>query len=114
MGAFGRQVVEALPCTPMGNPCLAAALLLAALAPAQRTWIVNKSGGAGVDFTDIPPAIAAAAPGDTVRALGTSSTTYTPFTLTKALTVETNAGAQLYSPLVPLLRVAQIPAGRVA
>src|SRR5262245_21147749 len=30
----------------------------------QATWVVNSSGGPGVSFTDIPPAIAAAADGD--------------------------------------------------
>ncbi len=30
----------------------------------QTTWVVDDSGGPGVDFTDIPPAIAAAADGD--------------------------------------------------
>ncbi len=30
----------------------------------QTTWVVDDSGGPGVDFTDIPPAIAAAAEGD--------------------------------------------------
>ncbi len=42
---------------------VAGALLVAAV-PAQRTWVVSARGGPGVNFTDIPPAIAAAADGD--------------------------------------------------
>ncbi|HEX5051703.1 MAG TPA: hypothetical protein VFZ65_08030 [Planctomycetota bacterium] len=34
---------------------------------AQQIWKVNCLGGAGVDFTDLPPAVAAAAPGDEIR-----------------------------------------------
>ena len=33
---------------------------------AQRTWIVGLNGGAGVDFTEIQPAIDAASPGDVI------------------------------------------------
>ena len=39
---------------------------LAAPCAAQRTWLVDSSGGPGVDFTDLPPAVAAASPGDTI------------------------------------------------
>lgn len=38
--------------------------LLAATGQAQRTWSVAAAGGSGVDFTDIPPAVAAAADDD--------------------------------------------------
>ncbi|GAB4139901.1 MAG: hypothetical protein Fur0037_06270 [Planctomycetota bacterium] len=41
-------------------------LLFAAPALAQRTWVVDMRGGTGVDFLDLPPAVAAAAPGDTI------------------------------------------------
>ncbi|MFK7741122.1 MAG: hypothetical protein AB8H80_12450 [Planctomycetota bacterium] len=37
--------------------------------PAQQTWRVQCGGGPGVDFTDLPPAVAAAAPGDTILVL---------------------------------------------
>jgi hypothetical protein len=33
---------------------------------AQRTWIVDQANGAGTDFTDLPPAVQAAATGDTI------------------------------------------------
>ncbi len=36
------------------------------IAPAQRTWIVDAANGAGTDFTDLPPALTAAADGDTI------------------------------------------------
>jgi hypothetical protein len=34
--------------------------------PAQQVWKVACGGGPGVHFTDLPPAVAAAAPGDTI------------------------------------------------
>lgn len=46
---------------------LVAAQLLAAPAIAQsHVWVVDDDGGPGVDFTDITPAVAAAASGDTI------------------------------------------------
>lgn len=43
-----------------------AVALVGTLAQAQRTWIVDAANGAGTDFTDLPPALAAAADGDTI------------------------------------------------
>lgn len=43
------------------------ALFVVAPLAAQQTWVVDRSGGPGVHFTDLPPAVAAAAPGDTIR-----------------------------------------------
>jgi hypothetical protein len=61
------------------------ALTLAPLAHAQaNTWIVDDSGGAGVNFTDIGAAIAAASPGDRVLVRDGN---YAGFTLDKALFV---------------------------
>jgi hypothetical protein len=45
----------------------------------QTTWVVNSNGGPGVNFTDIPPAIAAAATGDILLV---QTGTYSHFTLT--------------------------------
>ncbi|MCI0585813.1 MAG: hypothetical protein L0323_03110 [Planctomycetes bacterium] len=44
----------------------------------QQVWVVDDDGGPGVNFTDLPPAIAAAADGDTLLVRAGS---YTPFTL---------------------------------
>ncbi|MCI0588067.1 MAG: hypothetical protein L0323_14640 [Planctomycetes bacterium] len=44
----------------------------------QSVWVVDDNGGPGVDFTDIPPAIAAAADGDILLV---KAGTYAPFTL---------------------------------
>ncbi len=44
----------------------------------QNTWVVDDNGGPGVDFTDLPPAIAAAADGDLVLV---KAGTYTHFVL---------------------------------
>jgi hypothetical protein len=42
------------------------AIASSAIMPAQRTWVVDAANGAGTDFTDLPPALAAAADGDTI------------------------------------------------
>jgi hypothetical protein len=48
------------------------------------TWIVDDNGGAGVQFTDIPPAIAAAQPGDVLLV---AAGNYSAFILDKGLTI---------------------------
>lgn len=112
---LSEHSVQLLRCVPMGSIRLAAVLLLATLAPAQRVWIVNKAGGAGVDFTDIPPAITAASPGDIVRVLGNASVTYSPFTLSKALTVEARSGAMCYGFFITnAVTISNLPPGAVA
>jgi hypothetical protein len=68
-------------------PC---ALLLLAAPAAASTWIVDDNGGAGVDFTDIPPALAGAQPGDVVVV---RPGTYSPFTLTAGVSILGDAGA---------------------
>ena len=55
-------------CSMLAVACLA---LAAGTAVAQRTvWIVDRAGGPGVHFTDIPPAVAAARPGDRIEVRG--------------------------------------------
>lgn len=59
-------------------------------ANAQQVWVVDAAGGAGSNYTDIPPAIAAAVDGDTLLV---RSGTYSPFAiLQKALVVTADAG----------------------
>ena len=48
------------------KPAILLALMFAPWLAAQRTWIVDRNGGAGVDFTDILPAITAASAGDRI------------------------------------------------
>ncbi len=62
--------------------------LLAAPASAT-TWIVDDDGGAGVNFTDIPPAIAAASAGDVILVLGGA---YSGFVLNKPLVIVGSPG----------------------
>jgi hypothetical protein len=84
----------------MRRPALAAraglfALLCAAPAIAQSVWIVDDGGGAGVDFTDIPAAVAAAGEGDLILV---RDGFYSDFTIdAKSLTVLADAG---HHPLV--------------
>lgn len=87
-----------------------AALLLAAPGLAQRTWIVAPQPGPGVDFTDLPPAIAVAAPGDRIEASGTSSllATYSSIFVDKALDIEATQAARMDS-----IRVENLPAGQL-
>lgn len=82
----------ALCCTPM---------------PAQRRWIVDRGGGPGVDFQDIPPAMAAANDGDSVlvRFVGP----YSSFVVTKAIVVEATSGATC-----PTIEVRGVPRDRHA
>ncbi len=40
---------------------------------AQRTWIVDPESRPGFDFADLPPAIAASAPGDTIKVRGSTT-----------------------------------------
>ena len=65
-----------------------ATFLAASIASAQgKLWIVNQSGGAGVDFTDIQPAVDAASDGDTIL-IQQGFSTYGSFTIDgKALVV---------------------------
>jgi hypothetical protein len=49
---------------------LIALLFAAGTASAQQTWKVNCSGAHGAHFTDLPPAVAAASPGDTILVYG--------------------------------------------
>ena len=60
--ALVRSIARRLVC-----PALAGALLAGSLA--ADTWVVDASGGPGSDFTDIPPAIAAAVSGDVILVL---------------------------------------------
>ncbi|HTF87389.1 MAG TPA: hypothetical protein VK843_03190 [Planctomycetota bacterium] len=92
----------------------AAALLVAVASPAQAgTWIVDAANGPGAHFTDIPPAIAAAVPGDLilVRAGG-----YSSFNLTEGLTIlGTQTGGMSSTSInwMPVCTIA-IPAGEKA
>ena len=63
-----------------------AVLLLAVSSPllAQATLVVDANQGPGTQFTDIPPAIAAAAPGDVIVVRAGS---YTGFTVNKPLSI---------------------------
>ena len=66
-----------------------AIVLLATAATAQRTWIVDSNPTDAADFRDIPPAVLAASPGDTllVKTIYGAPYTYSGFTLTKGLSI---------------------------
>jgi hypothetical protein len=63
--------------------------LFGATLTAQRTWIVDLNGGG--QFTEIQPAIDAAAPGDRIEVLGAG--TYAPFVLDRGVDLEAMHGA---------------------
>lgn len=80
--------------------CACSFPLLAAPLAAQQTWKVCCSGAYGAQFTDLPPAVAAAAPGDTILiyldALGGPCSSQVPYTapvITKPLKI---VGAVIY------------------
>ncbi len=58
------------PLSPrLGIPPLLAlsfALFVPAAAAQPMTWIVDQNNGPGTNFTDLPPALVAAASGDTI------------------------------------------------
>jgi hypothetical protein len=66
--------------------------VLAAPTALASTFVVDAAGGAGAHFTDIPPAIAAAAPGDVLLVRAGS---YSPFVLDKGLAILADAGADV-------------------
>lgn len=76
---------------------LVATTLIAVSLPAQRTWVVDLTPGPGVDFTDIPPAIAAASSGDRIEVRGPTlwAMSYSPFLVSKALDIEATASASV-------------------
>ncbi|MCI0586458.1 MAG: hypothetical protein L0323_06425 [Planctomycetes bacterium] len=96
----------------MTFPAMLACLLL------QNTWIVDDTSGPGVDFPDLPPAVAAAADGDILLV---SPGTYSHFTLTgKGLRIfGSGASSTIVSDsnpatLAPGTAVADLPPGSVA
>jgi hypothetical protein len=88
---------------------LGSILALAAALSAQRTWIVDPENRPGTDFTDLPPAIAAASPGDKVVVRQT-------FHLV-SLNATTDKGITILGPIGPIdfrgnLAVRDLPAGQ--
>jgi pectin methylesterase-like acyl-CoA thioesterase len=61
---------------------------------AQQTFLVNAGGGPGVNFTSLPPAIAAAADGDTIVVqAGPFGEGAVGFTTSKGITILGQGGA---------------------
>lgn len=77
----------------------------AAPVAAQRTWIVDWYGSG--DFTDLPPAVAAAAPGDTIVVANPDTNQYTTPVISKGITL-----MQSYNYFTVVdVRVRNLPAG---
>lgn len=89
--------------TPLALLALAAA---ASQALAQSTYIVDDDGGPGVQFTDLPAAIAAASAGDR---LSVQAGVYSAFVLDKGLAIVGHGGVRAGN-----ARIQSIPAGQVA
>ncbi len=70
-----------------------------------RVWIVDAANGAGTNFTNLPPAIAAAADGDQIWVRPGS---YSAVSTGKALTILGDSGAWS----APAIEVSGLPAGR--
>ncbi|MEO6709245.1 MAG: hypothetical protein ABI054_06520 [Planctomycetota bacterium] len=73
-----------------------------------NTWIVDQANGPGTDFTSIPPAIAAAAPGDVILV---RHGVYAGFALTRGITILGQGQVEIYPGAVA---VSAVPAGEVA
>src|SRR5260221_702178 len=76
--------------------------LVTAICRAQHYWIVDRSGAPGTHFTDLPPAVAAASPGDTIRIVSQACPPdrYTAPVITKGLRLLGTRGINLTGPLV--------------
>jgi len=83
------------------------ALAVAAGGALANTYIVDDDGGAGVDFTDIPPALILAVPGDVILVRPGN---YSSFVLTEGLTIVGSPGANVAAGV----QVLGIPAGEKA
>ncbi|MFO1077037.1 MAG: hypothetical protein U1E73_04840 [Planctomycetota bacterium] len=84
--------------------------LLATAAAAQATWVVDIANGPGANFTQIQPAITAAAPGDRILV---RSGSYDTFVLGKPLSI-LGIGTPLvsgYTAASPIPAVTGLPAG---
>lgn len=89
-----------------------ATLVLTTTALAQgRTWLVDASNGPGTDFTDLPPAVAAAADGDV---LVIRAGTYSEISTGKALSLLGSTGTRIVTRnwLVPAVEVTGLPANK--
>lgn len=90
------------------RPSLLTLCLGTAALSAQTTRIVDAQAGPGSQFLDLPPAVAASAPGDIilVRYVDPSITTYTGAVITRALTI-IGVGGQ--PGIAGLMRVEMLP-----
>jgi len=74
----------------------------------QRTWIVDPERRAGTDFTDLPPAIAASSPGDTIQVRASGARVSLAASTNKGLTILGEGAAHS---LVGTLSVHDVPTG---
>lgn len=88
--------------------CVAVALAAFAPAHAQRTWVVNSDGSG--DFTDIPPAVAAASAGDTVYVSSAALGSYSSATISKGIALVAD---RFLNPYGIALDVRDIPPGEI-
>jgi hypothetical protein len=86
------------------------ACAIAASLPAQTTWIVDQSGGPGTNFTDIPPAVAAASAGDVILVRPGS---YSSFSVSKGVKILGQPSFTVASGMIgapPVIRILDLPA----
>ncbi len=91
---------------------LSAVAALAAEAPAASTWIVDRDGGPGVDFTSLSVAVDFVADGDILR-VRESPLPYFPLTVSgKSLTILADPETAGARPVVPTVLVRDLAAGQ--
>jgi hypothetical protein len=90
--------------------CIFAGGLLALASAQGRTWIVDVANPPGTDFTDLPPAIAAAVEGDRVLV---RTGLYTGFRTGKSLTILGDGTVRVRIPVdsLSLAEIVGLPAG---
>lgn len=89
---------------------VSAAWLCCAPAVAQTTWVVDLAGGPGSQFTQIQPAIQAAAPGDFIH-VRANSATYAACTVNRPVTIVGGFGATGVPTHITSITITGIPNG---
>lgn len=89
----------------------ASLVVVASTLPAQRTIVVDANNGPGTNYTDFPPAYAAATAGDTIL-IRSGRYTPSPAPIAKAITIRGDVGGSQQACFSGSLSVAGVAAGQ--
>src|SRR5260221_14258647 len=80
---------------------------------AQHTWIVDLDNRPGTNFTDLPPAVLTAAPGDVLRIRG-SSRLYSPTVLRHGMSLVGDPVTSVQRSRITSLAIVDLPPAETA